>query len=142
MPQVTVIKAVEGASNVIIRVNMVSDGSGELINFPFFAASDLTPPRQNRSPSFNLVQAWYSMVWYDVTLFAGTLSPVQMWTFARDCDSHIDFRSFRGILDQNVYVNPPVVDDGVLNISTNNFAPVGSTGTLVLELQKTNYAAV
>lgn len=141
MAQVTVIKAVEGQSNVIIRINMVSDGSGELVNYPIFAASDLNPPKRNISPSFNLVQAWYSMIWYDVVLFAGTLAPVQLWAFARDCDSHIDFRSFRGILDQNVYASPPVVDDGVLNISTNNFAPLGSTGTLVFELQKTNYAA-
>lgn len=141
MAQVTVIKTVEGPSNIIIRVNMVSDGTGELVNYPILSASDLAPPRNNIRPAFNIMQAWYGMVWFDVTLWAGTLSPVLLWTLPRDHDSHIDFRSFGGILDQNVYINPPPVDDGVLSISTNNFAPVNSTGTLVLQIQKTNYAS-
>lgn len=136
MAQVTVVKVVEGSSNVIIRVNMVSDGSGELVNFPIFSPSDLSPPRANNKPTFNIRQAWYAMVWFDFTLSAGTLSPVTLWTFARDCDSHIDFRSFGGVLDQNVYVIPPSDDSGVLTLTTNNFAPLGSQGTLVLELQK------
>lgn len=138
MAQITIVKVAEGSSNVVIRVNMLSDGSGELVNYPIFAPADLYPPRANNRPTFNLRQAWYGMVWYDVTIFAGLLQPVQMWTFARDCDSHIDFRSFGGILDQNVYVVPPDDDNGILNITTNGFAQLGSQGTLILDLQKTN----
>lgn len=138
MAQVTIIKVVEGPSNITIRVNLLSDGSGELVNYPILAASDLNPPFPNKSPSFRLAQAWYGMVWFDATLSTGTLSPVTLWTFARDCDSHVDFRSFGGLVDQNVYLNPPVVDDGILLLSTNNFATTGSQGTLVLSLVKTN----
>lgn len=142
MAQVTVIKTVEGPSNIIIRVTMLSDGTGELVNYPILAGADLDPSRLGVRPLFNIRQAWYSMVWFDFTLYAGTTFPAPLWTFARDCDSHIDFRSFGGILDPNVYLKPPPVDDGVLTISTNNFAPVGSQGSLVLEIQKTNYASV
>lgn len=141
MAQVTVIKTVEGSSNIIIRVNMVSDGTGELTNYPILSGADLNPPKQGVRPLFNIRQAWYAEIWFDTVVYAGTLQPQLMWAFARDCDSHIDFRSFGGIIDQNVYANPMVDDNGILNISTNNFAPVGSIGTLVLEIQKTNFAS-
>lgn len=141
MAQITTIKVAEGPSSLILRVNLLSDGSGELINAPFLAASDLNPPGRNVSPSFRVLQLWYACVWFDVTLSVGTLSPVVLWTMARDCDSHIDFRSFGGLVDQNVYASPPVVDDGILMLTTNNFAPVGSQGTIVLALSKTNQVA-
>ena len=141
MAQVTVLKAAEGPSRIIVRVYLQSDGTGELVNYPLLTAGDLNPARQGIKPLFNIRQAWYSMVWFDFSLFAGTLQPAPLWTFARDCDSHIDFRSFGGLLDSNVYTQPPSVDDGVLLISTNNFAPVNSMGSLVLEIQKTNYAS-
>ena len=137
MAQVT-IKVVEGSSNVVVRVYLNSDGSGELVNYPILSPSDLVPARANNRPTFNLRQAWYSMVWFDFTMFAGTLFPASMWTFARDCDSHIDFRSFGGLLDQNVYATPPAVDDGVITITTNGFTQVGSKGSAVFEFQKTN----
>ncbi len=137
MAQVTVIKAVEGSSNIVIRVNLVSDGSGELINYPILSASDLNPPSLNRFPSFYIKQAWWGFVWFDVTAFAGTLQPAQLFTFPRDTHNHIDFRSFGGILDQNVYITPPDDDSGVLNITTNNFV-LGSQGTLVLDIMKTS----
>lgn len=138
MAQVTVIKAGEGPSHITIRVNLMSDGSGELVNYPILAAQDLNPPKPNVTPSFNVRQAWWGLVWFDVTLFAGSLQPVQIFTFPRDTDNHIDFRSFMGMLDQNTYIVPPVDDDGVLNITTNNFGVLGSQGTLVLDVQKLN----
>lgn len=139
MAQVTVIKAVEGPSTIVIRVNLVSDGSGELVNVPILAPLDCVPtPQANVTPAFNIRQAWWGFVWFDVTIFSGTLAPSQIWTFARDTENHIDFRSFRGMLDQNAYITPPVVDNGILNITTNNFGTLGSQGTLVLELQKLN----
>lgn len=138
MAQVTVIKAVEGPSNIVIRVNLMSDGSGELMNYPILAAQDLVPSRPNRTPSFSIRQAWWGFSWFDLTLFAGTLQPAQMWTFVRDTENHVDFRSFAGMLDQNIYIVPPDDDDGVLSITTNNFGPVGMQGTLVLDIQKMN----
>lgn len=138
MAQVTTIKVAEGSSNIVIRVNLLSDGSGELVNVPILAPLDLSPSRPNNRPAFNIRQAWYAMVWFDFTLSAGTLFPATLWTFARDCDSHIDFRSFGGLVDQNVYITPPPDDNGILTITTNGFGQLGSQGTLVLDIQKTN----
>lgn len=137
-PQINIIKVSEGDSALILRVNMLSDGSGELQNVPFLSPSDLSPPRPNNKPTFRIQQVWYGLVWFDTTVCAGTLQPAVLWTLARDCDSHIDFRSFGGILDQGVYPVPPGDDNGVLTLSTNNFAPVGSQGTIVFSLIKTN----
>lgn len=137
-PQITTTKVVEGESLLVIRVNLLSDGSGELVNVPFLSPSDLVPPRANNRPTFRIAQLWYGLVWFDVTIGAGTLQPVPIWTIARDCDSHVDFRSFGGLLDQNVYSSPPNDDNGVLTITTNGFAPVGSQGTITLSLVKTN----
>jgi hypothetical protein len=137
MPQVTPIKVTESDSYLTIRFNLLSDGSGELVNVPILAPADLVPPRKNNQPAFRILEAWYGMVWFDFTLSTGSLAPVDIWTFARDCDSHIDFRRFGGPIDQNVYASPPVVDDGVLMISTNGFV-AGSRGSVILCLAKTN----
>lgn len=138
MSQVTVVKAVEGEKHVIIRLYLQSDGSGELVNYPFFSPSDCNPPLSNNQPTFRLMQLWASSVWFDASFSAGTLVPVPLWTHAKDCDFHVDFRAFGGIWDQNVYVTPPPDDMGVLTITTNGFAPLGSRGSFVLELRKRN----
>ena len=138
MAQVTTVKVVEGNAHLVIRFNFLSDGTGELVNYPLLAPSELFPPRPNNKPAFRIMQAWYGMVWFDMTLQAGTLMPVTLWTLARDCDSHTDFRCFGGILDQNVYAVPSSDDNGILTVTTNGFQPLGSAGTLVLELRKTN----
>lgn len=138
MAQVTTIKVVEGDSNLVLRVNLQSDGSGELVNYPLLSPSDLNPPRQNNAPAFRITQLWWGLVWFDVTFSTGTLSPVDLWTIARDSQAHVDFRSFGGLVDQNVYSSPPVVDDGVLLLSTNGFAVPGSRGSIVIRLSKTS----
>jgi hypothetical protein len=117
---------------------MASDGSGELVNYPVLAPSELVPPRPNNKPAFRIMQVWYGLVWFDVTFQAGTLFPVTLWTAPRDADTHTDFRSFGGLLDQNVYAVPPSDDNGILTITTNGFQPLGSNGVIILELRKTN----
>lgn len=141
MGQVTVRKIVEGSSHLVLRVDMVSDGTGELTDYVILSPMDLVPQRSNDIPAFNIVQAWYSMVWFNVVLKVGTVIPITLWTFAKDCDSHIDFRSFGGLVDPNVYNNPPSDDNGKLTISTLGFAPAGSVGSMVFELRKTNQAS-
>lgn len=139
MAQVTIIKVVEGLSNITIRVNLLSNGTGELKNYPILAATDLNPTFPVGVPSFNVRQAWWGFVWFDVALFTGTLQPAAIFTFPRDTNNHVDFRSFGGLLDQNVYTNPLADDNGILNITTNNFGgSPGASGTLILEIQKTN----
>ena len=141
MGQVTITKVVEGDAHLVVRFDMLSDGvSGELINFPVLYPSDLNPARYNNRPAFRIMQVWYGCVWYDVTFKAAGIEPATLWTLARDCDSHTDFRSFGGLIDPVVYTNPTADDDGKLLISTNGFNVAGSAGTIVLELRKTNQA--
>ena len=136
MSQVTVTKLVEGESMLLVRVDLLSDGSGELVNQVIISPSDLIPARPNNRPTFRIYQLWYGLVWFDAVLGFGTLQPMAVWTIARDCDSHNDFRSFGGILDYATV--PPSDENGKLWISTNGFAPAGSQGTIVIELRKTN----
>lgn len=141
MSQVVVTKITEGASHLVIRINMLSDGTGELTNYVVLSPSDLNPAFPNDLPAFRIMQAWYGMVWFDVVFKAGTIAPRVLWTLARDCDSHIDFRSFGGLIDLAAYNVPPSDDSGKLTMTTNGFAAAGSTGTVVLELRKTNQAS-
>lgn len=133
MAQVTVTKIVEGNSHLIVRLDLMSDGTGELIQEIVLSPSDLSPPMPNTRPAFRIMQMWYGMVWFDVALGFGTLQPSPVWTIARDSDSHTDFRSFGGLADYAT--TPPSDENGKLWISTNGFV-VGSQGTLVLELRK------
>ena len=141
MGQVTVRKIVDGSSHLILRVDMLSNATGELKDYVILSPSDLNPAFSNDVPAFRLMQVWYGMVWFDVTLKTGTVVPTVIWTLARDCDSHTDFRSFGGIIDDAAYDVPPSDDSGKLTISTNGFNQLGSAGTIVLELRKTNEAS-
>lgn len=141
MAQVTVKKIVEGPSQLLLRVDLLSDGTGELKNQPILSPSDLVPPKTNNIPAFRIMQIWYGMVWFDVTFKTGTITPAVLWTLARDCDSYVDFRHFGGLIDPVVYTLPLAVDTGILTISTNGFLPIGSAGSIVLEIVKTNQAS-
>ena len=140
MGQVTVTKVVEGPGHLVIKIDLLSDGTGELENYVVLSPSDLNPRAADKAPAFSLLQVWYGLVWFDVAIKSGTLAPAPMWTLPRDLD-HIDFRSFGGIQDVNVYSNPPADDNGKLTISTNGFDQAGSSGTIVLELRKTSRAS-
>ena len=145
MPQVSVRKLVEGASHVVIRVDMLNDdSSGELTQQVILAPADCSPPLPAsniylRQPAFRIMQLWYGCVWFDVVLGMNTLQPKACWVIAKDCDSHNDFRSFGGLVDPIFYEPPPYLQedsDGKLWISTNGFNVLGSTGTVVIELRK------
>ena len=141
MGQVTVRKVVEGPSHLVIRVNLQSDGTGELLNYVILSPSDLNPPIRDNVPAFRIMQIWAGLVWFDVTLKAGVAVPSTLWTHPRDYDGHVDFRSFGGLIDEAVYSNPLPDDNGKLTLSTSGFNEVGSRGTLVIELRKTNQAS-
>ncbi|NDH08888.1 MAG: hypothetical protein EBY16_04620 [Gammaproteobacteria bacterium] len=136
MAQVTTTKLVEGNSHLIIRIDLLSDGTGELQNYVVLSPSDLDPPRPNNNPAFRIMQLWYGQSLFDTFLGFGTLQPVNVWTIAKDCDSHVDFRSFGGLVDLNT--TPPSDDNGRFWISTKGFAAPGSQGTMVVELKKIN----
>ena len=134
MSQVTVKKIVEGDFHMIIRVDFNSDGSGELVDQVILSPSDLIPVRSNNEPTFRIMQLWYGLIWFDVAIGYGGITPEYVWTIARDADSHVDFRSFGGLKD--VTTSPPSDTTGQLVITTNGFAPVGSRGNIIMELKK------
>lgn len=141
MGQVTVRKIVEGRTGLVLRVDLEGDGTGELVNEVIFSPEDLNVvPVPKRIPAFRLQQIWYSMVWFDVSLKVGTLTPDPIWPLARGTDSHVDFRSFGGLIDPTVYDVQPPDTDGKLTLSTSDFI-LGSIGTIVLELKLTNAAS-
>ena len=136
MAQVTVTKIVEGPAHLVVRLDFLSDGSGELAHEVVVSPSDLVPARENNKPCFRVMQAWFGLVWFDVTIGFGTLQPEPIWTIARDTCSHTDFRSFGGLRDKDTV--PPGDENGKLWVSTNGFAAAGSQGSVVLELRKLN----
>ena len=135
MAQATTTILINGETS-LVRVDLLSDGSGELTNFVFLKPTDLLPTSTNTKPMFRIMQMWYSMVWFDVTIGGGTLQPGPLWTIARDTTSHIDFRSFGGIVD--LQYAPALDDNGELWMSTNGFTTAGSIGNIILEVRK-NY---
>ena len=134
MSQVTIRKIVEGSAHVVISVQLVSNGvDGELSNYVIFSPSDCNPPLVAK-PAFRIMQLWYGAAWFDMVLSFGGLVPRPAWTIARDGDSHLDFRNFGGLIDYNEV--PPPDYNGDLLLSTSGFAPIGSEGSLVIELRK------
>jgi len=135
MSQVTISKIVEGAANLVIRVDLRNEGiPEELTDHVFLSPSDCVPARANDQPNFRIMQMWYSLAWFDVVLKFGTLQPEFVWTLARDSGNYIDFRSFGGIVDTRS--NPPGDENGKLLLSTNGFSTPGAHGSIILALRK------
>lgn len=135
MAQVTTTKVVEGESHVVIRVNLVNEEGGELINAVIISPSDLVPYRPNNATAFRIAQLWYGLDGFSATLGFDTVTPRTAWTLGAGTDSHVDFRSFGGLMDYATV--PPADVTGKLWISTRGFV-LGMSGSLVLELRKTN----
>ena len=142
MGQVTVRKVVEGPTGLVLRVDFAGNGTGELLNEVIFSPAQLAKvPVPKTIPTFRLMQAWYGMVWFDVSLKVGSLVPKPIWTFTSDSGDHVDFRSFGGLIDPDVYSTQPPDTDGKLLISTNGLL-LGSSGSLVFELKLTTLASL
>ena len=136
MSQVTVKKVVEGSSSVIIRVDFNGDGSGELVNQIILSPSDLVPVRLNNKPAFRIMQVWYGLVLFDLFVGFGGVTPEYVWTFGKDTGTHVDFRSFGGLVDNTT--SPPSDTSGGIVLSTNGFTTTGARGNVVMELKKVN----
>lgn len=137
MSQVSVAKITESESHVVVSVQIQGDGTGELNKFVILSPADLVPARRNVRATFRIMEVWYGLVWFDVVLGFGTVLPQQAWTLARDGQNHACLEEFGGMLDPAALLVPPPDDDGKLWISTNSLV-LGSKGSIVLDLQKTN----
>ena len=143
MGQVTVLKVVEGRANITLRIAFIGDGTGDLVDEVIFSPEDLAEvPVPKNIPTFRLLQAWYGLVTFDVDLKVGTRPKSPLWSFGRKTGTHVDFRSFGGLIDPDVeiYSVQPPDTDGKLLISTEGLVD-GAIGHLVLSLALTNAAA-
>ena len=136
MPQVTVKKIVEGDAHLVVRVVLLSDGSGDLVKEVLVSPLDLNPPRKANRTTLRIMQIWYGMSNFDAEFGFNLLTPDAAWTVAKGTDSHVDFRNFGGLMEYPTV--PPEDVDGKLWLSTAGFTVAGQTGSFVLELRKTN----
>ena len=136
----TVTKTViaNGSKSVILHVYLESDGNeGELVNYPIFdPADDLPEGDLNPMGRLTVRQVWHSFSWFDGLLTFDELSPIPSWNFARDGDQYSDFRYFGGIKERYEGVKDKDANDrtGKLLLTTTDFAPLGSIGTMVIEI--------
>ena len=135
MAQVTIKKVVEGPSHLVVILNFDGDGTGDLENYSVLSPLELIPARPDDRPAFYIIQIWHSLIWFDLTLGFGGLTPRMVWPLARDTGPHVDFRSFGGLQDYPTV--PPSDQSGVLLVSTSGLI-AGSKGSVVLDLRKTN----
>ena|SRR6266567_6901288 len=132
---------VDGPSKATIKWAFESDGNeGELNNYVLLdPRTDFVVPIPyqldqdgNKKPlQLSILQAWFSGAWFDIELLFNGTVPRRCFTIARDAQFYFDFRYFRGLKDDTV-VDPT----GELLITTRDFAPLGSSGFLVLEVLK------
>lgn len=135
--QVTTEVVTEGPSSLVLRVGLLSDGTGELVNFPFWTSAASTPPLPPSSVHYVIRQIWYGLAGFDAVLSQDVITPVPIWTLVRNMGVYQDFRFFGGFrLNKTI---PPFDSSGGLLLSTNNFGlQPGSFGHFILDLQKQN----
>lgn len=133
-----------GTKNLLLHVYLNSDGSeGELKNFVLadselydgiFSSRGIVRPDMK----LKIMQVWYNFSWFDGFLSFDDTSPVPGWQLPRDAHNYLDFRYFGGLSHRLVDPQTSKSTDrtGKLLFSTNGYAVVGSTGTMVLEIKK------
>ena len=129
-----------GSKSLLLHIYLESDGNeGELVNYPIFDPRiDLDEREAIRYPRPIVRQIWHSFAWFDGLLAFDDLVPAPSWLLQRDSASYTDLRYFGGIKER--YVDPQTKEGsdrtGKVLLSTTDFAPLGSMGTLVLEIWK------
>lgn len=142
-----------GTKSIIAHYYFESDGvEGELINRVLIDMQNPTDePRINfdtfpYDPNVRLTlsQAWWSFAWFDGVLgyTDPTMIAAPFWVLPRDSSNYMDFRYFGGIIDRTISgIGQQDQPWSGVSISTNGFAPLGSSGTLVLEFRKNTYSS-
>lgn len=82
-----------------------------------------------------LRKAWWSTSWFDFVIGWQSNDPDSKYylTLPRDAHDQADYREFNGLKD---YTDPSFNPTGQLIVKTIGFAPLGSSGHLVLEMRK------
>ena len=129
-----------GSKSLIVHVYLESDGvEGELTNYVLIDPDvDYPEDLGSRNPRPVVRQVWHSFGWFDGLLSFDDLVPAPSWLLQRDSASYSDFRYFGGIKER--YEDPDTKEGsdrtGKVLLTTTDFAPLGSTGTMVLEIWK------
>lgn len=129
----------DGTKYLILHTYLESDGNeGELVNYPLI--DPLVDYAILGSKYIRPVvrQIWHSFSWFDALLAFDDLVPAPSWVLARDTHNYTDLRYFSGIKEKFIDPNNRSSSDrtGRILLSTNGFAPLGSMGTMVLEILK------
>ena len=132
-----------GSRNLLLHVYLESEGfQGELDKYvladPELYDTIFTNKIILPNMKLTLTQVWYSFNWFDGLLSFDAVNPVPCWLLPRDASNYADFRYFGGLA--NRYIDPQTVKGtdrtGKILLSTSGFAPLGSTGTMVMEIKK------
>ena len=84
-------------------------------------------------PKITIRKVWFATSWFDMILGFESTNMDRYITLARDADFDMDFTFFQGIADKTAYGDNPT---GNLTLTTRDFAPLGSSGFMVLEIRK------
>jgi hypothetical protein len=134
-----------GSKSIVFFVYMESDGNeGELVNYPIIdPAKDYVDENGNQLAGSKdirpvVTQVWHSFSWFDALLSFDALTPAPSWFLARDASNYVDLRYFGGLKERFTIPQDKFSSDrtGKLLITTSGFAPLGSMGTMVIELRK------
>lgn len=132
-----------GSKTLLLHVFIESDGyEGELTNYvladPELYDSVFTDRIIRPDMKLKISQLWYSFNWFDATISFDELNPVPCWVLPRDSSNYLDFRHFGGL--SNKLIDPQTTQStertGKILLSTNDFAPEKSKGTIILEIRK------
>ena len=129
-----------GSKSLIMHIYLESDGNeGELVNYPIVDPEvDYPEDLGSRNPRPVVRQIWSSLAWFDGLLSFDDLVPAPSWLIQRDGPGYTDLRYFGGLKER--YEEPDNKDGsdrtGKVLLTTTDFAPLGSTGTIVLEIWK------
>ena len=132
-----------GSKTCLLHVYMESEGhEGELKNYvladPELFDSVFTKQILQPNMKLTISQVWHSFTGFDALLSFDALTPYPSWVLTPDSQNYVDFRYFGGLAHRVVDPQTNKVNDrtGKLLLSTDGFAPVGSMGTLVIEIRK------
>ena len=129
-----------GTKGFIVHIYLESDGNeGELVNYPIIDPEvDYPEFAGSRNSRPTVRQIWHSFAWFDGLISFDDLVPAPSWLLQRDNTDYTDLRYFGGLKER--YEDPDNKDasdrTGKVLLTTTDFAPLGSKGTLILEIWK------
>lgn len=134
-----------GSKTFLLHAYLESDGAtGELDKHVLADATVYDslftdyPLRPNMK--LTVTQVWYSLSRFDAIISFDNTNPVPCWVLPRDSHNYVDFRHFGGLADR--LVEPDTFSStnrtGKILLSTKDFAPANSVGTMVLEVRKSS----